>query len=130
MTLREPESMDECLYFTRRKLENDGWARAWVYRPLSPDGNPLGKPKDPKTGKVKIRSKVYVDHETGYEVSADELDLNVEIKYKSPFTGEEGETTVPFKWKTYQGVKSIVFLDSDGNKIALTKKMSAPKKKK
>jgi len=125
--VKEPESMDDLLYFTRRKLDNDGWVHAWVWRPKSPAGNPMGKEKDSKTGRPKVRSKMLVDPKTGYEISIDDVNLQVEIKYKSPHDGSEGETTVPFKWKTYQGVKSIVFTDKAGNKIPITKKMKTPK---
>ncbi len=132
MALQEPTSMDDLFYFSNRTLENGGWAKAWVYKPVAPSGKgKLSKPTDPKTGRPKIRSKIYVDEE-GNEYPCEEINktLSVEIKYKSPFTGEEGETTVPFKRKTYMGVPSFVFEDSQGNKIAITKKMKEPKKKK
>ena len=132
MTLKEPESMDELFYFTRRTLENGGWIRAWVYRPEAPSGKGLlSKPVDEKTGRPKVRSTVYVDDE-GNEYPCKEInkDLKLEIKYKSPHTQKEGETTVPFVRKTYMGVKAFVFEDQEGNKIAITKKMKEPKKKK
>lgn len=132
MALKEPESMDDLFYFTRRKLENDGWIRAWVYKPDSPKGKgKLSKPINPSTGRPKVRSSVYVD-EAGNEFPCKEIDkdLILEIKYKSPYTGKEGETTIPYKRKTYMGVPAFVFEDQEGNKIAITKKMKQPKKKK
>ena len=132
MALREPEDMEELFYFTRRKLENGGWVRAWVYKPEAPTGKGvLSKPINPKTGRVKVRSTIYVDDE-GNEYPVKEIDptLKLEIKYKSPYTGKEGETTIPYKRKTYKGVPSFVFEDQEGNKIAITKKMKKPKKKK
>ncbi len=132
MALKEPESMEELFYFTRRKLENDGWVKAWVYRPEAPTGKGLlSKPVDEKTGKPKVRSNIYVDDE-GNEYPVEEINptLKLEIKYKSPYNGEEGETTIPYKRKTYQGVPAFVFQDSEGNKIPITKKMKQPKKKK
>jgi hypothetical protein len=132
MALKEPESMDELFYFTRRKLENGGWIRAWVYRPPAPTGKGLlSKPVDKKTGRPKVRSKVYVD-DAGNEYPCDEINetLMLEIKYKSPYTNKEGETKIPYKRKTYLGVPSFVFEDQEGNKLAITKKMKAPKKKK
>ena len=132
MALKEPESMDELFYFTRRTLENGGWLRAWVYRPPAPTGKGLlSKPVDEKTGRPKIRSDVYVDDE-GNEYPCKEIDktLKVEVKYKSPYTGKEGEALCPFVRKTFQGVKAFVFEDQEGNKIAITKKMKEPKKKK
>lgn len=132
MAIKEPESMDDLFYFTNRVLENGGWAKAWVYKPIAPSGKgKLQKPKDPKTGRPKVRSTVYVDDE-GNEYPREEIDptLSVEIKYKSPFTGNEGEATVPYKRKTWQGVPAFVFEDDAGNKIGITKKMKAPKAKK
>ncbi|MFT4311988.1 MAG: hypothetical protein ACMXYF_02060 [Candidatus Woesearchaeota archaeon] len=131
MALNEPTSMEDLLYFTNRTLENGGWAKAWVYRPEAPSGKgKLGKPKDPKTGKTKVRSTVYVDDD-GNEYPKSEIDptLLLEIKYRSPFTGEEGETTVPFKRKKYKGVDAFVFEDAQGNKIPITKKLKEIKKK-
>jgi len=59
MTLRMPESMDECIYFTRRKFDtNDGKIIAWVYRKDCPQcGEKMGKPIDDKTGKAKVRAE-------------------------------------------------------------------------
>ena len=128
----EPESMDELFYFTNRTIENGGWIKAWVYKPDAPTGKgKLGKPTDPKTGKVKVRAKYYVDEE-GNEYDKEEIDptLTMEIKYKSPHTGKEGETTIPYKKKTWLGVPAYVFEDQEGNKIGITKKMKKPKKKK
>ena len=132
MTIKEPENMDDLFYYTRRTLENDGWVRAWVYRPPSPNGKGLlSKPLDPKTKRPKIRSTIYVDDD-GNEYPVKEINktLFVEIKYKSPFTGKEGETKVPFIRKTFQGAPSFVFEDQEGNKIGITKKMKKPKAKK
>lgn len=127
-----PESMDDCLYFTNRTLENNGWVKAWVRRPPAPSGKGLlGKPKDSKTGRPKLRSTFYVDDE-GNEYDMQEINkqLFVEILYKSPYTGEEGEAKVPYKRKTWQGVPAFVFEDSAGNKIGITKKLKSPKAKK
>lgn len=132
MALIEPQNMDDLFYFTRRKLENGGWIKAWVYRPPSPDGKGLlSKPTNPKTGKPKVRSKIYVD-DAGNEYSVEEINKTtmLEIKYKSPYTGEEGETQIPYVRKKFKGVDAFVFEDQEGNKIPITKKMKAPKKKK
>lgn len=132
MALTEPKSMDDLFYFTNRTLENGGWVKAWVYKPDAPSGKgKLQKPKNEKTGRPKIRATVYVDEE-GTEYPRAEIDptLTVEIKYKSPYTGKEGEATCPFKRKTFQGVPAFVFEDQEGNKIGITKKMKEPKKKK
>lgn len=133
MSLQFPENMDDLLYFTRRKFEK-GHAIAWVYRPVCEKCKKwkMGKPVDPKTGRPKVRSKVYVCGECGHEVPKDELEptLNLEIQYTCPFCEHEGETTIPYKRRMYKGVPAYVFkCDSCGEKIALTKKMKAPKKK-
>jgi len=61
MALQEPKSMDECVYFTNRLLGN-GKIRAWVFREQCPKCGKglMGKPRDPKTGRAKIRSEEYV----------------------------------------------------------------------
>jgi transcription elongation factor Elf1 len=133
MTIKMPESMDECFYFTNRILENDGSIIAWVYKPDCPKCKKakMGKPVDPKTDKVKSRADVYVCKECGYEVEKAELDptLKVEIQYKCPFCGNEGETTTEFKRKSYKGVQAYVFTcEKCGEKIGITKKMKKTKK--
>ncbi len=46
MALRQPESMDEVIYFTRRVIGN-GKAVAWVYRKDCPEcGAKMGNPVD------------------------------------------------------------------------------------
>ncbi|MGM5484910.1 MAG: hypothetical protein ACQEP1_03485 [Nanobdellota archaeon] len=130
--MKEPESMDELVYFTNRFI-GEGFAKAWVYRKECPEcGKALmGKPVDPKTGDVKIRAKEYKCPECGYTVEKKEYEesLDCDIKYKCPFCNHEGEKTVPYKRKTYKGVKAIVFnCDECNEKIALTKKMKPPKK--
>jgi uncharacterized Zn finger protein len=131
--VKMPESMDECFYFTNRILENDGSIIAWVHKPNCPKCKKgiMGKPVDPKTGKVKTRADTYVCKECGYEVEKAELDptLTVEIQYKCPFCGNSGETTTEYKRKSYKGVKAYVFTcEKCGEKIGITKKMKKPKK--
>ncbi len=127
-----PESMDECFYFTNRTLENDGTIIAWVYKPMCPKCGKvkMGKPVDPKTGKVKSRAKIYTCKECGYEVDKEEMDpnLKVEIEYKCPHCGDEGEATTEYQLKTWKGVKAYVFTcNKCGEKIGVTKKMKKPK---
>jgi len=49
MTLREPESMEECVYFTNRAIDN-GHAKAWVFREKCPKCKKgmMSKPFDEK----------------------------------------------------------------------------------
>jgi predicted RNA-binding Zn-ribbon protein involved in translation (DUF1610 family) len=131
--VKMPESMDECFYFTNRTLENNGSIIAWVYRPKCPKcgKGTMGKPVDPKTGKVKKRADIYVCPECKYEVSCEEFDatLKVEVQYKCPFCGNEGDTTTEYKRKSYKGVPAYVFTCGKcGEKIGITKKMKETKK--
>ncbi|MCD4666928.1 hypothetical protein K8R47_03930 [archaeon] len=106
MSLKEPKSMSECIYFTNRFLDNDGYIRAWVSKEMCEKCGKglMGKPKDKKTGKVKIRAKKYhcpecnnIEEQKEYEEK-----LTVSIKYKCPHCGFESETQVPFKRKRIQ----------------------------
>ena len=82
--VKEPESMEELIYFTRRTI-GKGQAQAWVYKGDCPKcgKGKMGKPVDEKTGKVKIRAKEYVCPECGNaeEKNAYEETLQCEIKY-------------------------------------------------
>ncbi len=92
----------------------------------------MGKPVNPKTGKVKSRADIYVCPECGHEVNSKEFDetLKVEIQYTCPFCGKSGEATTEYKRKSYKGVKAYVFVcEHCGEKIGITKKMKVPKKK-
>src|SRR3989344_3994689 len=114
MTLKEPESMSECVYFTNRLLDNEGQITAWVFRELCPKCNKslMGKPKNPKTGKAKIRAE----------------------EYTCPYCKHEDETQVSFLRKKVQrfneekqkkeSVEAVVFDCSKCKKrIEITKKM-------
>lgn len=124
----EPESMEQLVYFTQRTLGAKGNARAWVYKGNCPKCNKglMGKPVDEKTGKVKVRSKEYLCPECGYRVEkkAYEESLQCEIKYTCPDCGNEGETSVPFKRRTWQGMKAVLFqCDKCKAKLGITKKL-------
>ena len=61
----------------------------------------MGKPKDEKTGKVKIRATEYVCPECGNHIEKKtyEETLTVNIEYVCPNCKFEGETQIPFKRK-------------------------------
>ena len=133
MTLKEPESMDEVVYFTRRSLEPKGKIIAWARKVKCPKCKKalMGKPIE--KGKVKIRAKEYVCPNCGYteEKLEHEKSLEVSIKYVCPYCDNEGEATTPYKRKTWMGAPAFVFQCSACNeKIGITKRMKAPKKKK
>lgn len=101
MTLKEPESMDECVYFTNRLLDNEGYIKTWVFRELCPkcQKSLMGKPRDKKTGKAKIRANEYQCPSCKYQEEKGEYEdkLTANIKYKCPFCENEDETQVSFK---------------------------------
>ena len=96
--IKEPNSIDECIYFTNRTIGN-GSVKAWVYKQNCPKCNKalMGKPKG-KNGKVQIRAKEYVCPVCGYNVEKEsyERTLLAEIKYTCPYCRHHGETTIPF----------------------------------
>jgi len=104
MVIKEPESAEGLIYFTNRQLDGGkGYARAWTYKGTCSKCKKgiMGKPKDPKTGKVKMRAKEYVCSECDNveEKEAHEVTLHCQIKYKCPKCSHEGEIEIPFKRK-------------------------------
>jgi predicted RNA-binding Zn-ribbon protein involved in translation (DUF1610 family) len=130
MALTPPETMDDCLYFTNR-----GEILAWAYKKECTECHKakMGKPVDPKTGKVKTRAKEYVCPECGFteEKKEHEESLELQSTYTCPHCGQEGESTAQYKRKTYKGIPSFVVACQHCKEIiALTKKLKEPKKKK
>ena len=108
--LREPSSVDLCVYFTNRNIGN-GKVRAWVFKGMCTKCGKglMGKPKDEKTGKVKIRAKEYACPACGYRVEQEEYEesLMAGIKYICPYCGNEDEIEIPFKRKKVQILDEI-----------------------
>lgn len=130
-----PQSMDECLYFTNRTLDNDGQLIAWVYRKECPKckKDQMGKPVDKKTGRPKTRAKEYTCPACGFteEKKEHEESLHLEAKYTCPECGKEGESSAPYKRKSFQGVQAyVVECQHCQAQIPITKKLKAIKKKK
>ncbi len=102
MTLRFPESMDECVYFTRRNLGQKGNAVAWVFKEKCPKCGKgiMGKPRG-NDGKVKIRAKEYVCPSCNYTVEKGEFEdtLTANIQFTCPHCGFAGEHQMSFKRK-------------------------------
>jgi predicted RNA-binding Zn-ribbon protein involved in translation (DUF1610 family) len=139
MALVQPNSMEECLYFTRRDLENDGSLFAWVYKKKCPECGKakMGKPIDEKTGKPKIRAKEYVCPECGHteEKVEHEESCNADIIYTCK-CGHEGEISIPYKRKKVQllnektgkkkAADALIFHCSKCNeRILITKKLKS-----
>ena len=123
-----PESMTDCLYFTNR-----GDILAWVYRKECPECHKAKMGKPVEKGKVKTRAKEYVCPECGYseEKQEHEESCEVQAQYTCPECGKEGESSTPYKRKSYKGVPSYILeCEHCGGKIPLTKKLKEPKKKK
>jgi len=99
MPLRQPESMDECVYFTRR-TNPTGTIVAWVFRAQCPACNKglMGKPID-KKGKVLKKSPNYICKECKHEAEKEAYEdtLIVNIDYVCPHCGSHAECQVPFK---------------------------------
>lgn len=132
MTLKKPQSMQECVYFTNRIIGNGG-AMAWVFRKecLKCKGI-MGKPQK-KNGKLDKKADHYICYSCGYTESNEQVEISlvINIEYKCPHCGNEGETTAEYKRKSFEGVQSYVFeCQKCKKKIGLTKKLKEGKKKK
>lgn len=133
MALKQPESMDECVYFTRRTVGDKGKQMAWVFRGQCPKCKKgrMAKPKNAQGG-IAIRATEYVCPACKYTVEkkAYEDTLTCNVIYTCQHCGKSGEATAPFARKSFEGVKAIVFeCDSCKKKIGITKKMKEGKKK-
>ncbi len=102
MALREPMSMDECVYFTNRTSDK-GKVRAWVFREQCPKCHEglMGKPRDPKTGKPKIRAEEYACPKCNYTAPLEEYEdtLTANVQYTCAKCGNGGEVQIPYRRK-------------------------------
>lgn len=133
MPLKKPNSMEECVYFTNRAI-GSGMAMAWVFRKQCQkcDKGAMGKPQK-KGGKTDKKAAYYVCNSCGYQESNADVENNLvlNVEYKCPYCGNEGETTSEYKRKSFEGVPSYVFeCGKCHKKIGLTKKLKDTKKKK
>lgn len=129
MALKQPESMDEIIYFTQRSI-GSGKARVWVFKKMCPEcGKALmGKPVE--KGSVKIRAKEYKCPQCGYteEKKAYEESLTASIEYTCPECSNSGELEIPFKRKKVKGVEMLrANCEKCGAEIDITKKMKEKK---
>src|SRR3989344_4086780 len=128
MTLKVPESMDDCLYFTNR-----GNILAWVYRKDCPKCKKAKMGKPVEKGKVKTRADKYACPACGYEEDKTEHEesLKLEAAYTCPKCNKKGESTAQYKRKNYLGVPSyVVECQHCGEVMPLTKKLKDIKNKK
>ena len=127
MSLKIPNSMQECLYFTNRDT-----ILAWVYRKTCPKCKKAKMGKPVVKGKVKTRAEEYACPACGYteEKTAHEENLMLESTYTCPKCQKKGESTAPYKRKAYQGVLSFVIqCQHCGEIMPLTKKLKVLKNK-
>ncbi len=131
MALKKPSSAGDCVYFTNRTFES-GRAMAWVLRKECPKCKGImGKPKK-KGDKVDKKADHYDCYSCGYQETNEQVEnsLTINVEYKCPQCGNEGETTTEYKRKTFEGVPSYVFeCQKCQKKIGLTKKLKEAKKK-
>ena len=86
MALREPQSMNECIYFTNRSID-DGQVTAWVYRKDCPKCKKAKMGKPVVKGKVKTRAEEYECPACKYREGKleHEESLQLEARYTFPF---------------------------------------------
>lgn len=127
MSLCEPTSAEECIYFTNRYLGDKGQVMCWVPRKACEKCGKaqMGKPRDSK-GNVKIRAKEYVCPECHYTIDKQSYEdtLTANIKYTCHKCEHSSELQLPFKRKKVEGISAIVFqCQKCKTSIPITKKM-------
>lgn len=130
--MREPESMEELMYFTNRTLDEGGKIKAWAYKLECPKCHKAKMGKPVEKGHVKIRAKEYVCPACGYteEKKEHEDKAKMQVKYTCPKCSFEGEAEIPYIRKKFQGVDAFVFeCQKCHEKIPITKKMKKIKGK-
>src|SRR3989338_2314471 len=133
MSLKEPESMEELVYFSNRSI-GEGKAKVWIERQQCPKCEKalMGKPKG-DDGSIKIRAKEYVCPACNYTVEKQEYEdgLTASIIYTCPNCRFEGEKQISYKRKSIDGVQTLRFqCDKCNVYIDITKKMKTMKTKK
>lgn len=125
MALKEPESMAECLYYSKRALAPGlGNATAWALRKHCP------KCKKGLMGKPKKTATEYVCKQCGFaeELATHEADVILSIQYVCPFCSHKGETTSPYKRKSLYGKPAYIFTcEKCKEKLGIYKKLNTPK---
>ena len=94
--------MDDCVYFTNRTI-GEGKIKAWALREQCPKCKQglMQKPRDPKTGKYKLRAKEYECPSCHFQAPIEEYEgtLTMSILYTCPKCKKSGELQTPFKRK-------------------------------
>ena len=110
--VKEPESTEGLVYFTRRKVDDKGFVMAWVYKKECSKCHKATMGKPVEKGKVKIRATEYICPECGYkeEKKAHEESLTLEAKYTCPHCSKEGTATTEYKRKSFEGISSYIIV--------------------
>ncbi|MAG91084.1 hypothetical protein CMO83_00235 [Candidatus Woesearchaeota archaeon] len=132
MALKKPNSMEECVYFTNRTIDS-GRAMAWVFKKSCPKCKEglLCKPAK-KDGKPDKKADHFDCNKCGHSESNEDVekDLIVNVDYKCPYCGNEGEAQTEYIRKSFKGAKAFVFACGKcSQKIGITKKLKEIKKK-
>lgn len=125
--------MDDLVYMTTRSIDGS-IVRVWVYRQKCPKCKKalMGKPKDEKTGKIKVRATEYTCEECGHSIPKTQYEESLEAEYSMtcPHCKKDSEGTLPFKRKSIKGVPTLrIVCEKCGQTVDITKKMKEPKKK-
>ncbi|HLC81986.1 MAG TPA: hypothetical protein VJH68_04995 [Candidatus Nanoarchaeia archaeon] len=131
MALKIPDSMEECLYFTNRSLDNGGMVLAWVYRKICPKCKEAKMGKPVAKGRVKTRAEEYQCPACKFseEKTSHEESLTLQVQYTCPECSKTGESSADYKRKNYRGVLAyVVECQHCQAKIPLTKKLKKLKK--
>ena len=106
-----PQSLENLFYFANRTIDN-GYIKAWAYKLKCPKcGAFMQKPRN-KFGRPDKKAKYYECPNCGFKMDKKEYESKIIINviYKCPHCGHEGETTIEgFKRKKVDGKKGIVF---------------------
>lgn len=130
-----PQQMDDLLYFSNRRLPSGIRMIAWVEK-ITCEGCKkalMGKPVDEKTGKVKIRSSIFVCPECGREEkkAVHTKKLTMQVRYTDETGKEWKKAETEYKLRTWQGMKAYVF-DNEftGKPMGVTKRLKLKSEKK
>ncbi len=134
MSFKQPESTEECIFYTRRTIgaDEEGRITAWVFKKECPKCHKAQMGKPVVKGKKMVRAKEYVCPACGYveEKFDHEKTLMVNIEYTCPFCKKSGEATTEYKRKTLDGVPAYIFnCGFCQKKLGITKKMKEGKAK-
>lgn len=130
--LKQPNSMEELVYFTQRNIDN-GYAKCWVFKEECPKCHKAMMGKPVEDGHVKIRASEYICPNCKYAVEKKEYEdtLTANIEYTCPKCANKGEIQIPYKRKSVMGVQTLRFeCQKCHEKIDITKKMKKMKNKK